>query len=166
VTSPLGSPRQIAFAVPDVSAETIETWSTRLGAGPFVTAEHIELSSCEMHGRPAVFDHSSAYGQWGELMVELVVEHQRERIGASTGVHHLAFLVDSLERGIRHCSDRGWPIALDATTRGGQRFVMCDARGDLGHLIEMYEPSEGLLAFYVHVRRLAESSATHGDNGA
>lgn len=154
--TPLGAPRQIAYAVPDLSPSTVDHWRSTIGAGPFVVAEHIALATCRVHGEPGTFDHSSAYGQWGELMVELVVEHQDRRIGPVDGVHHVAFVVSSVDEAVHHCADQGWPVALDAITRHGQRFVMCDARADLGHLIELYEPNEMLLSFYAHVRRLAE----------
>ena len=156
MTSVLGAPRQIAYAVPDLAVSTVDVWSTALRAGPFVVAEHVALSRCEIDGRPGEFDHSSAYGQWGDVMVELIVEHQSPRIGSASGVHHVAFMVTSLSSGIDLCRARGWPVLLDATTRHGQRFVMCDARQDLGHLVEMYEESDVLREFYAHVRRLAE----------
>lgn len=151
----LGVPRQIAYAVPDLSAATIDSFASATGAGPFVVAEHIELDRCTIDGFDGEFDHSSAYGQWGDVMVELIVEHQTRRIGPASGVHHVAFMVDSLERAVAHCEGAAWPVALDATTRHGQRFVMCDARKRLGHLVELYEPSDGLVRFYDHVRRLA-----------
>lgn len=152
----LGVPRQIAYAVPDLSAATIDSFASATGAGPFVVAEHIELDRCAIDGLDGEFDHSSAYGQWGDVMVELIVEHQTRRIGPATGVHHVAFMVDSLERAVAHCEGTAWPVALDATTRHGQRFVMCDARPRLGHLVELYEPSPALVAFYAHVRHLAD----------
>ena len=156
MTSVFGEPRQIAYAVGDLRPTTIAAWSKATGAGPFVVAEHVELSTCDVGGRPGEFDHSSAYGQWGPVMVELIVEHQSRRIGATSGVHHVAFMVDSLDAALDHCRELGWATVLDATTRRGQRFVMCDARSDLGHLIELYEPSPALVAFYAHVRRLAD----------
>jgi hypothetical protein len=167
MTSVFGVPRQIAYAVPDLSAATMDSFASTTGAGPFVVAEHVELSRCDVGGRPGEFDHSSAYGQWGDVMVELIVEHQTCRIGPTIGVHHVAFMVDSLERAIAHCEGAGWPVALDASTKHGQRFVMCDARSDLGHLVELYEPSPALVAFYAHVRRLADgpSGANHDATG-
>ena len=93
-------------------------------------------------------------------MIELVVEHQTRRLGPTTGVHHIAHFVPDVERAISHCTNIGWNVALDATTVGGQRFVMCDARADLGHLVELYEPNEKLIAFYDHVRLLSDDTTT------
>lgn len=157
VTTVLGHPVQIAYAVdPDVDlTDAAHEFRVRTGAGPFVVAEHIAVRSAVITGQPARFDHSSAYGQWGSLMVELVQEHTPSVIGRTTGLHHLAYLVESLDATIESCARRGWPLLLDATTSGGQRFVFCDARESLGHLVELYEPSAPLLAFYEHVRGIA-----------
>jgi hypothetical protein len=148
---------QIAYAVPpeaklrDVAAE----FRQRTGAGPFVVAEHIELSSARIRGADSAFDHSSAYGQWGDVMVELIQEHTPSVIGRADGLHHVAFLVQSVDRMVESCAGFGWPVLLDASTKSGQRFVFCDARSDLGHLVELYEPSPALIAFYEHIRSIA-----------
>lgn len=151
----LGHPVQIAYAVP--SSEDLRSaaddFRSRTGAGPFLVLEHIELESATIDGVPSSFDHSSAYGQWGSIMVELVQEHTAPLV--SGGIHHLAFMVESLETAVRFCRTHGWPVLLDATTVGGQRFVFCDARTDLGHLIELYEPTPSLTAFYDRIRSLA-----------
>ena len=69
----------------------------------------------------------------------------------------MAFMVDSLSTGIDWCAQQDWPLTLHAQTNGGQEFVFCDAQHDLGHFIEMYEPSERLLNFYDYVRQLSQT---------
>lgn len=153
----LGHPVQIAYAVPpsvDLRSAA-DDFRSRTGAGPFLLAEHIELESVTVDGAPSTFDHSSAYGQWGAIMVELVQEHTAPLLGRSTGIHHLAFMVASLDATIRTCRDSGWPVLLDAVTSGGLRFVFCDARATHGHLIELYEPVPELTAFYERIHSLA-----------
>lgn len=153
----LGHPVQIAYAVPPGTdlRSTADDFRTRTGAGPFLVLEHIELAAVTIDGEPSSFDHSSAYGQWGPLMVELVQEHTVPLIGRSWGVHHLAFMVESLDAAIQTCRSSGWPVLLDATTLGGLRFVFCDARSTHGHLIELYEPTSSLTAFFARIRALA-----------
>jgi catechol 2,3-dioxygenase-like lactoylglutathione lyase family enzyme len=156
LTTLLGAPVQLAYAVPDVHAGAAR-WQASFGAGPFVINEHIALASARVRGEekgPSGFDHSSAYGQWGEVMVELVHEHTAP-IGARVGLHHLAFFVDDIAATSHALTSAGWPEALWATTGTGTAFAMHDARSDLGHLIELYEPSPGLLAFYARIRTLA-----------
>jgi hypothetical protein len=68
---------QIAYHVPDPVTAAADC-ARRYGWGPFYLLEHIPLASCEYRGRPARFDHSSAYGQAGDLMVELISQHDDE----------------------------------------------------------------------------------------
>ena len=157
VGSQLGRPVQIAYSAggPRSLEQCAEAFRQQVDCGPFVFAHHIAISRCTVNGQPAIFDHSSAYAWWGEVMVELVREHS-DPIGPNpTGIHHLAFMVDELGSGIDWCQQQGWPLVLQAETSGGQEFVFCDSRNDLGHFIEMYEPSPRLLGFYEHVRGLS-----------
>src|SRR5579883_3098840 len=98
-----GAAVQIAYHTPDPERSATQL-ASRFGWGPFFYLEHIALSRCLYRGAPAVFDHSSAYGQAGELMVELITQHgeydsvlrdlyARDEVG----VHHVAHFVDSLE---------------------------------------------------------------------
>ncbi len=155
----LGPPVQIAYAVTDVAAAAAE-FSARTGAGPFFVVEHIGLTEARVGGVPAAFDHSSAYGQWGSQMVELVEEHTPPLVSPAA-VHHLAFMVDDLAAAIARCSAQGWAELLWATTAGGLDFAFCDARHDLGHLVELYEPSARLTSFYAMV-----ASAARGWDGS
>jgi catechol 2,3-dioxygenase-like lactoylglutathione lyase family enzyme len=145
--SPLGRPVQIAYAVVDVVGAA-RRFSLITGAGPFVVVPHVALQWSRIHGVERPFDHSSAYGQWGDVMVELVEEHSPPIIPVRSSLHHLAFMVDDLAVARQWCIDAGWAEVLLATTRSGQQFAFHDARHELGHLIEMYEPAPRLLRFY------------------
>jgi catechol 2,3-dioxygenase-like lactoylglutathione lyase family enzyme len=150
---PLGRPVQVAYAVTDVR-RAAASFAERTGAGPFFVVEHIAVSSAHVRGQIGAFDHSSAYGQWGEVMVELVEEHSPPLV-APGRVHHLAFMVPSLAEAEAWCLGHGWPEVLLATTTGGQQFAFHDATSGLGHLVELYEPSDRLRAFYVFVATAA-----------
>lgn len=160
--SPLGRPVQIAYAVDPRHdlVEVADRFRATTGAGPFVVARNIEVTRCLVGGRPTPFDHSSAYGWWGETMVELMQEHTPSVIGRTSGVHHLAFMVDDLETALTWCDGNSWPILLDARVRSGTRFVFADARDELGHLVELYERTEALVSFYERVRSLADNVRT------
>jgi hypothetical protein len=147
--NPLRHPVQIAYPVDDVVAAAHD-FSARTGAGPFFVMRHIPLAESRVHGVPAPFDHSSAYGQWGPVMVELVQEHTPPLVATKSGVHHMAFMVPDLSEAAAYCNAQGWSEVLWATTSTGQHFTFVDAV-ELGHLVEMYEPSERLLAFYQRV---------------
>lgn len=148
--APLGAPVQVAYAVGDIAGAAARFAATT-GAGPFFVVEHIPLAAATVGGASTPFDHSSGYGQWGPVMVELVEEHTPPLVTPGSGVHHVAFMVESLDAAMRWCGAQGWPELLHATTSGGQEFAFMDARADLGHLVELYEPSDRLLGFYAMV---------------
>ena len=147
----LGRPVQIAYAVHDV-ASAAERFAATTGAGPFFVNPHIPVSNVRVFGGPSEFDHSSAYGQWGEVMVELVEEHTPPLVLPGSGVHHVAFFVADTEAAVAECAAHGWPEALWAETAGGFPVAFCDARHELGHLVELYAPTERLRGFYAMVR--------------
>lgn len=148
---------QVAYAVDDVDAAA-EHFASTWGAGPFVIARHIELASVLHAGVSASFDHSSAYGQWGDVMVELVQVHEASPASLADavvrrggGLHHVARFVDGLDTASTAEAASGHPLVLDATSAAGVRFRFHDARHDLGHLVELYEPVPALVAFFAHV---------------
>ncbi len=152
---------QIAYAVDDLETAA-RRWASRVGAGPFFVRRHFALASATHAGAPAVFDHSSAYGQWGAVQVELVHVHSAEPaslaaiVRRAPGIHHVAWFVPSFAGEQERVERLGWPNVLVADTAHGLRFGFHDARDTLGHLVEFYEPSERLRAFYASVARAAE----------
>jgi hypothetical protein len=164
-TSPitrLGRPVQIAYAVPD-AVEAAHRWAGEFGAGPFFVRRHIPIASVLHRGVPATFDHTSAYGQWGDVMVELVEDHTagpsvvRDLFpDGGSGLHHLAFFVPDLMAATSALNERGWPTAMEAVTANGVRFHFVDASSRLGHMLELYERSEALATFYERVALAAQ----------
>ena len=156
----LDAPVQIAYAVPDAWAAA-DLWATQFGAGPFFVRAHIPLDAVAYRGSPSTFDHTSAYGQWGTLMVELVQDHGtspsvvRERYAPDeSGLHHLAYFVDDLDGVTAGLVDSGYTLAMTART-SNTRFHFVDAVATLGHMIELYQRSDRLDAFYDKVRSAA-----------
>ncbi len=149
---------QIAYFVPDSQVAALQMVE-RFGAGPFFFIPRIELSAGEVQGKSQKFLHSSAYGQWGNVMMELV---QQDEEGPSPfrmmyqpgeqGVHHMAMMVDSMQVTYAECERLGLDIAAKAVTLTGTEFAFIDTVAQMGHMIEIYEKSEGLLGFYEMVR--------------
>jgi catechol 2,3-dioxygenase-like lactoylglutathione lyase family enzyme len=157
----LGAPVQIAYAVPDAFAAA-EAWTRDFGAGPFFVRPHIELVDVVYRGRPGAFDHTSAYGQWGSLMVELVVDHGHASspvrdvfASGESGLHHLAFIVEDLHETLKALVAAGYEIAMSARTTNGTEFHFVDTRPTHGHMVELYEHSDRLHAFYAMVAEAA-----------
>lgn len=162
-TTDFGDVVQIAYHAPNI--EKLAAWfAAELGAGPFYLLEHIALKSSLYRGEPVAFDHSSAYGQFGDVMIELIHQHDdqpsavRDMYDAHMkGLHHAAIFVDDLAAAMRDATESGMAIALDAHTADGVHFVMADAREKYGFMLEFYEPSPSLLKFYQFIRRKSEN---------
>ena len=157
-SSLLGPPVQIAYSVVDIE-RAVESWVRSHGAGPFFVYRHIPVHSVVHRGRPASFDHTSAYGQLGGLMIELVCDHTagpspvKDLLGeAGCGLHHMAHFVADGAATRAALANFGCPEIFRASTGGGGggggQFFFHDARASLGHMIELYEPDTGVRQFY------------------
>src|SRR3954467_1670560 len=113
----LGLPfHHIGYVVDDLET-AVHDAVARFGAGPFYVAEHMEFEECTFKGEPAVFDHSSAFGQWGPVRIEFTVIHHTEpaelglTMAPSPGhPHHVGILVDSLEDASAQLEANGLPV--------------------------------------------------------
>lgn len=152
--------RQLAYYVPDIEAAA-RAHSAAFGSGPFYTYWHVPLASSMHRGVKQPFDHSSTYGQWGDLMIEFVQLHSKAPSAISDvfgedyarfGLHHTAVWVDDLERAIADFDGHGMPLSQLSTLENGKSFAFVDAVAMLGHMIELYERDEGLTGFYAMIR--------------
>ena len=151
--------RQIAYFVPDVR-EAAQRHHALYGSGPYFVADNIPLARVLYRGAEAELDHSSAYGQWGDLMIEFV---QQNNPGPSVfhdvwpdggeGMHHVALIVDDLAAARAHFEKQGMACALYAEMMDGFAFIMMDAVARYGHMIEIYEGTPTLTGFYGMVRK-------------
>jgi hypothetical protein len=157
----LGRVVQVAYAVSDVRNAAREL-AVRLGAGPFFARHHPLPRLVQHDGRGGEFDHSSAYGQWGAVQVELVEVHHAApaslaaAVMRSTGIHHVAWFVASIDEEERRLAGLGWRQVMRAETAGGFAYAFHDARAELGHMVEIYEPRDEVLALYRKVAAAAE----------
>lgn len=149
---------QLAYFVTDARAAAAHA-ARRFGAGPFYLAERIELAWAEHRGVEQTFLHTSAYGQWGTVMMELV---QQDEEGPSPfrdmfapgeeGLHHAAMIVDDLGAAYAAIAAEGLEVATRARTIGGTEFAFVDTVASLGHMLEIYAGEQGLRDFYAFVR--------------
>ena len=149
---------QIAYFVDDVR-EAVPKMHQTFGAGPFLVSDNIQLAWAELRGIAGNFVHTSAYGQWGDVMMELV---QQDSEGPSPfrdmfepgqqGIHHVAVMVDSMKEAYEHFASQGFDVAAKAETTSGVEFAFIDTVEKFGHMIEIYERSEQLAAFYQYIR--------------
>ena len=154
-------PVQVAYHVPDPEAAARRA-ASEYGWGPFFLMTHIPLSRSLYRGREAVFDHSSAYGQAGDIMIEFITQHNdgpsalRDMYApGETGIHHVACFVEDLSATLGELAGRGLAIALEARTVTGVDFAMVDTSASLGHMLELYQHEGSLEKFYSYVRHKA-----------
>lgn len=148
--------RQIAYFVENVR-EAALTHHRQFGSGPYYFANNIPLDISLHRGIERPLDHSSAYGQWGSMMIEFVQQNNSgpsafhdmfpENSGQS-GLHHLAIIVDDIDKTISQYNQSGFDTALYAETKTGLPFAMMDMVDPLGHMLELYPASPELLGFY------------------
>ncbi len=155
-----GPPVQIAYVVDD-AVEAARTWAGQLGAGPFFVRPHIALAQATFRGEPCPFDHTSAYGQWGSVMVELVQDHTVGPSitdgwrGSGPRLHHVACIVDDYTVALGQAAAKGFEVAFEASTRTTP-FAFIDTRKVNGHYVEVYPRTNTLDAFYQQVRNAAD----------
>jgi hypothetical protein len=110
-----------------------------------------------------MFDHSSAFGQWGPVRVELTVIHETDPpelrdTMAPDGpgrVGHVGILVDSLEEASARLEATCGP-AYHAGRTGPVSAVWHDARATLGHSVELLQRNDFLIGLYARIAQSAE----------
>ena len=150
----------IGYVVHDLRAG-VERFAAEFGAGPFFAMEHIEFDEVSYLGRPAVYDHSSAFGRWGPILVEITQVHEVQPAGLRDalvapggGVGHVAWLVDSLKEETERLRAAGLPPFHEG--RAGPAHAMWFNGGPLlGHPVEVLQRSEELLGFYRMIGKAA-----------
>lgn len=163
--------RQVAYFCADVRAAA-RAHHAAYGSGPFFVADNIPVVRCVHRGIERVHDHSSAYGQWGEVMVEFV---QQNNAGPSPfhdmypegsgryGLHHVAVFVDNVDAALAEFAAQGSPTAMRAEMADGFVYAFADTSAALGHMTELYSPRPSLLSFYAMVADAAREGAPPRD---
>lgn len=155
--------RQVAFFVEDVR-EAARAHHAAFGSGPFFVADNIPLARAVHRGVERELDHTSAYGQWGEVMVEFVAQNNpgpspfRDLYPEGSGrwgMHHIAIFVDDVDAEIARFSASGAPCALRAEMTDGFVFAFADTVATMGVMTELYAPAPVLLDFYAMVAQAA-----------
>jgi hypothetical protein len=158
---PAGPPiHHVGYFVADLRAG-VERFARDHGAGPFFVLEHVVFEEVSYEGAPATYDHSSAFGQWGPLLIELSQVHDaqpdglRDRLTApGAGVGHIGFMADSLGDETVRLTRLGFE-PFHAGRTGPASVVWFDGGDLFGHPIEVLERRDELLEFYEMVRNAA-----------
>lgn len=153
---------QNAYVVNDID-QAIERWHRIWGLGPFLVRRHITMDQVWYRGQPSTLDISAAFVQAGPMQIEFICQHDdvpsafRDAFApGNEGLHHTAVMPDDYRAAVDHFVRLGYPVATELRTRSGRGASFVDTRPLLGHMVEIYPVSEGVLALY---RRVAEEAA-------
>jgi methylmalonyl-CoA/ethylmalonyl-CoA epimerase len=154
-----GPIHHLAYVVEDLET-TVERLVASLGAGPFFVIRDVAFERLTSRGEPATFAHDSAFGQCGNLPIEVMqikrLEPERVREGFAQPppqLHHTAYVVapERLAEAREDLERRGLPAFLHATT-GDIDSTLHDAAHTIGHHVELHADSQGLRDIFTMVR--------------
>lgn len=157
---PLGPVTHIGYVVDDI--ERAASWAvSTFGAGPFYLVSHMKFDTCTFNGEPATYDHSSAFGQWGAILIELTVVHgstppQLAAVigGLAPTVGHIGMLSDDLDADSRRLEAAGLPL-FHSGSSGPISAHWHDGRTQLGHHVEILLRVPEIEGIYAMVRNAA-----------
>jgi Glyoxalase/Bleomycin resistance protein/Dioxygenase superfamily len=144
----------VGFNVADLRP-AIDTWVTAYGAGPFYVNEHVAYDESTSSGTPVMWDHSAAFGQCGDLPVELQQTHDlrpRELVRPFTAdgrsaVNHVGITADDPAAESARLDSVGFELCMHARL-GEVEFFWHDATEAFGYCIEVITAGPGLDAFF------------------
>jgi len=150
----------LGYTVEDLHRD-VPRFAAAIGAGPFFAMEHIPFDEVSYRGEPALYDHSSAFGAWGPLIVEFSQVHDAQPVGLRDalvgpggGLGHVAWLADSLADEAARLEAAG-VFPFHAGRTGPASAVWFDGGELFGHPIEVLQRRDELLRFYSMVRDAA-----------
>jgi hypothetical protein len=152
---------QNGFVVQDLEAAA-KHWSERLGVGPFYVIEHVAFGPSYFRGAPLNLDMSVAVAQWGEIQIELIVQHDSSAsiytefaARHREGLQHVGVLTDSVEEHLKRLR----PLEIEpvqwGVTAAGMRFAYVNTDAHPGAMIELIETGAAVQAFFAKVRNSA-----------
>ena len=128
-------------------AEAVQRWSVMLGAGPFYALENVAFDEVSHAGDDVVFEHSTAFGQWGAVPVELWEIHRLKpagvlgpRFAPLNQLNHFSYVVDDVAAESARLEEVGFPAILSA--RMGSVHERIHDAPQLGHVIEVQQDGE------------------------
>ena len=150
---------QNAFVVRDLEA-AVDYWSAKIGVGPFYVLDHIRYGAVYFRGAPLTIDMSVAIAQWGDVQIELIVQHD----GAASiyteflarhgeGLQHLGVMTASLDEHLERLRPLGIEPVQWGATANGMRFAYVNTDRQAGGMIELIETGPAVEAFFAKVRR-------------
>lgn len=157
----LGAIVQIAF-IPRDFEECLRFWTRTMGAGPFYHLEHIPLQNTRYMGEPAECDLSAALGYWGDIQIEMIVQHDeapsiyRDWLKSGrTGVHHIGVVVDDYDRAYDALKDAGGIPVQETEIVGATRASYFQMPDPDAPLVELLYLKPHFMRLWDHMRDMS-----------
>jgi hypothetical protein len=120
--------------------------------------EHVPPERVTYHGAPARYDHSTAFGQWGPVIIEISRIHDAEPAGLRDffsaspppAIGHVAWLVDDLKAESDRLQAAGLPLRHTGHS-GPVSAHWHDGASVLGHPVEVLRRCPEILGFYTAI---------------
>jgi 4-hydroxyphenylpyruvate dioxygenase-like putative hemolysin len=114
-------------------------------------------------GEPTDIDMGVALSYSGPIQIELIVQHNdapslfRDFLAERPegGLHHVAFLTESLEAAIAEGESLGTPLVQQWTDQLGGRYAYLERRSPAEPYVELLESTSTLLGFFEQVEKEA-----------
>lgn len=110
---------QHAYLVKDLE-RSARGWSELFGAGPFVLAPHHRTDKFSYRGTTIEADVSYAFGYLGDLMIQLIEQHDEQPsiyrdmyAPGAEGFHHVAYLVSDFAAEKQRLVGMGFELACE-----------------------------------------------------
>ena len=153
--------QQLAFVPQDFEA-TLRHWTGPMQVGPFFLLEHLPYRDVLYRGRPVEVDASIALSYWGDIQIEIIVQHNDRVLSGYTepsingrdALHHI--LVETADVDALHASylKRGGTTLMTGHVPGAGRFIYIDM-GNGGPHIELAELSPKFFRLFDYMKTQA-----------
>ncbi|MDR1358668.1 MAG: VOC family protein [Coriobacteriales bacterium] len=132
---------QISYYVEDMEAFA-RAHMALFGSGPFFYMDPM-TQTITYKGEQVELTMATAFGQFGELQIELVQvlsePNPYEELGRY-GFHHFSNWVDDFDAALAHFDSLGYQPLFTMESGGGLRVAYIDLLADYGHYLEIHAP--------------------------
>jgi len=158
---PLGAITQVAFTVEDVES-AIAGYVRDLGIGPWFLRGPFTPPQALYRGRPTGLSVSLAMAFSGQLMIELVQQHDDvpsiyNADGAQRryGFHHFGVATGDFDGEVRRYGEAGFALVFSDITPVGTRIAYFDGAGRLPGMVELIEMNSVQESRYARIHAAA-----------
>ena len=151
---------QMSWLVNSLDAAA-QRYSSTMAAGPFRAFRHLQVANGLHRGRPASFDFSVAMMQAGDVMVELIEQHDKKPSvyrdlypDGGEGFHHVAVIVPDVAAELARYRALGFEVGSSGRF-GDADFAYVDTSPATGFMVEVLTDSPGIRALFGSVRKSA-----------